>query len=66
MDGPPVLTGRASKAIDRALHRHGFETIVEPESFLVTKHNELEPDEESRAAAWGARLAAAVDAGISR
>jgi hypothetical protein len=66
MDAPAVLTGRASKAIDRALRHHGLETIVDPESFLVTKQNELEPDEETRAAAWGASLAARIDAGISR
>ena len=66
IDAPAFLTGRASKAIDRALRHHGFETVVDPESFLVTKHNELEPDEETRATAWGASLAATTSAGISR
>ena len=66
IDAPAILTGRASKAIDRALRHHGFATIAEPESFLVTKHNELEPDEATRATAWGAQLAAVVGAGISR
>jgi hypothetical protein len=66
IDAPAFLTGRASKAIDRALRRHGFDVIAEPESFLVTKHNELEADEASRATAWAAQLVALVEAGNTR
>jgi hypothetical protein len=31
--------------------------VIEPESFLVTKDNHLEPGEPERARAWGAHLA---------
>ena len=57
---PPLLTGRASKGIAKQLHQHGFGQVAEPESFLVDKGNHLQPGEEERARAWGARLAAAV------
>jgi hypothetical protein len=57
-DAPAALTGRASKGIARMLRHHGFAVIVDPESFLVTKANHLEPGEEKRAHDWGARLAA--------
>jgi hypothetical protein len=65
IDGPPVLTGRASKGIAKRLREHGFALVTEPESFLVTKHSELEPGEAERARAWGAALAAASDLPIS-
>ena len=57
VDLPSVLTGRASKAIARRLRQHGLTLLVEPESFLVTKQNQLEPGEADRARDWGARLA---------
>lgn len=57
MDLSPVVTGRASKGIARRLRHHGVELVVEPESFLVTKDNHLEPGEEAHARAWGARVA---------
>jgi hypothetical protein len=57
------VTGQASKGIAKRLHRHGFETIVEPESFFVDKHNHLEPDEAERATAWGRALATKLTAG---
>jgi menaquinone-dependent protoporphyrinogen IX oxidase len=60
MKGPSVFTGRAANAIARRLRAHGATLVVEPESFLVTKTNDLLPDEESHARAWGASLAAAV------
>jgi Flavodoxin domain len=56
--GPAALTGRASKGIAHLLRAHGFELIAAPESFLVTKQNQLELHEEERARAWGAKLAA--------
>src|SRR5215207_10325444 len=43
MTGPAVFTGRASKAIARRLYAHGATLVVDPESFLVTKQNELLP-----------------------
>lgn len=33
---------------------------AEPRSFLVTKHNELEPHEREHAVEWGGRLAPAT------
>lgn len=56
LHGPASLTGRASKGLTRALRRHGFEVIAQPESFLVTKQNRLEPHEAERARAWAAGL----------
>lgn len=65
IDAPATLTGRASKAIARKLRKHGCSLIAEPESFLVTKENHLEPDEAGRARKWGVSLGAqfAVAAG---
>jgi hypothetical protein len=60
MDGPAVFTGRASKGIAKRLRRHGAVLVAEPESFLVTKDNHLQPDEAARARAWGAELQAAL------
>jgi hypothetical protein len=57
---PAALTGRASKAVARLLREHGFDVIAEPESFLVTKRDQLEPEESTRAREWGTRLAAAA------
>jgi hypothetical protein len=59
IDFPAVLTGRASKGIGRRLRQLGLELVAEPESFLVTKHNQLEPDETTRARQWGRQLAGA-------
>jgi hypothetical protein len=56
----PVLTGRASTSIAKRLRKHGATLVAPPESFLVTKENELEPDEVARAREWGAVLAAEV------
>ena len=60
MHGPPALTGRASKGIARRLRQHGANVFAEPESFLVTKENHLDPHEEEHARAWGALLASHV------
>lgn len=54
--GPELATGRASKGIDRRLRRHGFLTIVEPESFLVDKEGHLMEGEAERARAWAETL----------
>ena len=59
---PPALSGRASKGIARKLREHGCSLIAEPASFLVTKDNHLEPDEEKHARLWGAELAALIRA----
>jgi hypothetical protein len=58
MHGSAAFTGRASKGISRALRHHGYELVADPESFIVTKENALEPGEEDRARLWGAKLAA--------
>jgi hypothetical protein len=60
MHAPAALTGRASKGVARLLHAHGFEVIAEPESFLVTKQDRLEPHEITRAREWGTKLAASI------
>ena len=57
MDGPVSLTGRASKGIAHRLTKHGYSLIDEPRSFLVTKDNHLETDEEEHAVSWGTGLA---------
>ena len=58
--GPAALTGRAAKGVARLLHAHGFDVIAEPESFLVTRQDRLEPEETARAREWGAKLAASL------
>jgi hypothetical protein len=60
MHGPAALTGRAAKAVTRLLRAHGFDVVAEPESFLVTKQDLLEPQETTRARDWGTRLAAGI------
>jgi hypothetical protein len=64
MHGPAALTGRAAKGVSRLLRQHGFDVVAEPESFLVTKQDRLEPQEQDRARDWGVRLAATIAAGI--
>lgn len=58
--GPAALTGRASKGIRRRLRHHGFDLVVEPESFLVGEHNALDAGEAERAERWGRALLDAV------
>jgi len=60
MHGPAALTGRASKGVARLLRAHGFDVVAEPESFLVTKQDRLEPHETTRAREWGTKLAAGM------
>ena len=60
MPGPAALTGRASKGVARLLRAHGFDVIADPESFLVTKQDRLQPDETARARDWGAGLAGKI------
>jgi hypothetical protein len=55
-DASPLLTGRASRGIAKRLADHGFRLAIEPESFLVDKHNGLIPGEDTRAMRWGISL----------
>jgi hypothetical protein len=64
IDGPALFTGRASTGIARGLRRHGFDLVAEPESFLVTVHNQLVPGEVDRAMRWAVRLAAVPVAAV--
>lgn len=57
--GPALFTGRASRGIARQLTRLGATLLAEPESFLVSRENRLEPHEGGRAREWGAELAVA-------
>ena len=61
--GPVALTGRASKGVARLLREHGFDVAAEPESFLVTRRDRLEPQETARAREWGTTLAAGIAPG---
>lgn len=63
VDVSAVMSGRASKGIDKRLAKHGFRRLVAPESFLVDKHNHLLDGEASRAAEWARALATALSAG---
>jgi Flavodoxin domain len=58
MAAPAAITGRASKGVGRELRHHGFELVIDPESFIVTKENHLLPEEGNRARTWGTKLAA--------
>lgn len=57
---PSLVSGRASHGISKALSRHGAAEICSPESFFVSKQNELEPGEERRAHRWGELLAGKI------
>jgi hypothetical protein len=57
VDIAPLLSGRASKAISKKLRHQGLHEVVDPESFLVTKENRLEPGEADRASEWGRQVA---------
>lgn len=57
IDGPSVLTGRASTRIAKRLLRHGYRLVLSAESFLVDKDSLLADGELARARAWGATLA---------
>ena len=59
---PAFLTGAASKGIARGLEDRGYRLVTDPESFLVTRHNELVDGEVEHAVRWGAHIAEAVAA----
>jgi len=60
IDKPAVLTGRASRAIARRLHRRGYRAVADPTSFLVDAHGQLLEGQEASATDWGRELAKTV------
>jgi len=65
-DLPALVSGRASKQVMRRLRKSGGDELAPAESFLVDKHEELEPGELDRARDWGATLAALMTATASQ
>ncbi len=57
LHGPALFTGSAAKHITSWLEDRGFQIASEPESFFVTKDNELVAGEEARAQTWAADTA---------
>lgn len=55
---PALVTGQASHGISKALRKHGAKEVLAPESFFVTKENQLMEGEVERARQWGAGIAA--------
>ena len=55
-----LLTGQASKGITKRLRTHGFDLVVDGESFFVDKSNHLEAGEADRATEWGRTVAGAA------
>jgi flavodoxin len=62
LDWPRWLSGSAAEGIRHALERIGAVAPVPTASFLVSAKPEISPEEVERARAWGADLAALVDA----
>jgi len=56
IDGPTLMTGRASRGIARRLRGLGLEMIAPPESFVVDRDNHLRPGVAEAARAWGLQL----------
>ena len=56
INGGPTVPGRSSRSIARLLMRHGYLTIVSPESFAVTEQGTPLDGEDTRARHWGAAL----------
>ena len=62
LDGPELLTGRASLGISRRLRHHGFTEVAAPRSFLVDKHNDLLEGEVARARDWATSVLGSLPA----
>ncbi len=58
LQGPPILTGRASGGIAKSLRHRGYRLIAEPESYLIDKQSHLVAGELARAKVWAAGLVA--------
>ena len=57
---PTWLTGSAAKHVAERLDAHEYRLVSEPESFLVTRHNELVEGEVERATTWGSGVASSI------
>ena len=66
LDGPEILTGRASMGISRRLRHHGYHEVAAPRSFLVTRENRLMSGEARRAHDWAVSLFESLLADVSR
>jgi len=56
IDASPLLTGRASRGIEKRLTKLGYDLVADPESFLVDKQNHLIEGEANRATQWAKEL----------
>jgi hypothetical protein len=63
LEGPAVLTGRASKGIAHRLRKRGFALVTGPESFLVSHDNTLASGEARHAEDWAEELIGAASDG---
>jgi Flavodoxin domain len=62
---PSALAGGAAHGVARALRRHGFEVVADPEGFVVEEaEGPLREGERHRARDWGAALARKVAATV--
>ncbi len=66
LDGPELVTGRASMGISRRLRHHGYHEVAAPRSFLVTRENRLMSGERQRAHDWGVSLVESLLADAAR
>lgn len=55
-----MLDAKPAALESHLLRQYGGEMLDGPASFLVTRDNHLEADEEAHATRWGAALAAAL------
>lgn len=65
-DVPRSISGAASTLIDRKLHALGTKRLVDAESFLVDKDNQLDPYEKDRATEWGLHVGQAAAKKIAK
>jgi Flavodoxin domain len=63
MHAPAGMSGSAGRGIARRLRAHGFDLATKPECFYVTKANQLDDGELSRATSWGQQLASLATVG---
>jgi hypothetical protein len=66
LEGPELVTGRASMGISRRLRHHGYHEVAAPRSFLVTRANRLMSGEGRRAHDWGVSVFESLLADVAR